>query len=111
MRKGSIMKRTVAGLAAAALVALGCVPFSASADAPEPHHQSVEVPGTGVGAGYQTPQGETCAYVQTPDGWYAVSVGGLLPLVNFGSGSGTYNPDGPEGDNNNFCPNNWEQGS
>ncbi|MCA1834356.1 MAG: hypothetical protein ABR548_11855 [Actinomycetota bacterium] len=100
------MSKRMVGLAAAAVLALGFVPFSAHAQSPT-HHTEVEVPGTGLAVGIQTPEGRTCAYVDVPGaGWYAVSLGGGLVPVNYTQGSGRYDPDSRDG--NNFCDNNWE---
>jgi hypothetical protein len=65
-----MMKRFL-GFAAAAVLALGVVPFAASG------HEYHPVDGSGVAVGLETPgsQARTCAYAETPAGYQAVGVG------------------------------------
>lgn len=79
------MKRIV-GFAAAAVLAMGMIPWAASAHS---GHQYQPVGDTGYGVGLETPasQARTCAYVQTPDGWHAVAVGAG---VYYETGTGSY---------------------
>jgi hypothetical protein len=105
------MNKRVVSLTAAAIFALGIVPLAASA-VPPAHHTEVPVADTGFAVGLQTPDGRTCAYVQTPEGWYSVTVGGGLVPVVPSSGSGRYDPDNSNAAaNNNVCDNNWSTGS